>query len=1210
MIKFSASQAYLGQSFKDLLEIPEYASNWYRLLLGEETEQDWLGGFVQDTEHGNGWAMRDEISDVSLHDAAGKTLYWQPHGEDWEHAQVDSAHQTASDVFTDPPEWLQIWTGKLDDQNNVVDGGVVDTSEINPHGQGWIESQDLEDLTVTQEQEDHNHVYARTAGGEWQHVQMEFSDAPKLDLYLEQDVVPDDVDTSDGYTLGGFGIPDADPEDSFDYQVTGGADQDVFTIQNGGLVFEAGTEIDYHAQSEYEVEVTGQDQDGNESIETFTVYVTYADGAGNSRAEAREIGVLSQGDTFEHSEDVGRLGDHADYYSFELEDNLDVAVEASGQDETRNAMGLRLYDSQGSLISHSNQDNDQESIAVTLEEGVYYVNVYEYLGRSEDYDLSIRADTFRTADSPEKAMEIGELSPGDSREHSVEVFDRIVREDYYTFTLTEQGQVDISMLFDEDLDQNLGFRILDSDEEHIEFDVSDTGEAFLSQELEAGDYYIEAWPVHGSHEYELNVDVNEPGGTLEDFSSEAGDTELNKTAADKATASNQKKEYFQEESDSLGTEQMDYDFSQSYTENSSLSTENDSSNILNFSDDSIGMWAGEEGVSLDKTFDDFLLDETIEGSPIFETASHELSYNYHTSIKAGLLAELNLETGHLDLDYPVDMDPGVPETVSSGQSFSVDTSDYSLTEATLQSNAPNPNDFGFSVDLIPPQLEMSVSDISLDAPLWSPASSFEYSGFDVDIAPAGDPISLVDGTLGDFELDQDFGPVGFEMGMPTGLELESQPVSSHTLDPVSTQGDDYGTTDDSFVNLGLSLTGLAQNAFGFPDLLESSYDFGVAELGYTVADVSANLGLTFAQDFTFEPGEVEVSMQTQDGQVQTGQLGDDFTFDAPEDSGSMDIDATYTLNGEINNNTGVMPNGSITADVLDAHLEILDFVDIGMDPLYSDEFPDGGWDALDEPLWLYENTFDLELEEDVTYQTEIGDDLPAHLSIDSFGDVSVQESQTVTVAAAVENTGDRETTQNISLSVDDVHLEEEFTIPAGDTRDISFDLDTAEHGLDIGEYDLELDTGDESESVTLEVLPADDESDDDFLEIYDISISPESPGVGESFSVKVKGFGAQSADAVNPSVTLAIPKDDYEHTFNPASLDDGQTEEVIFLEGIVDAGEYKAEVTVDAVNAQSVTEQIEFAIGGSDQDVHYVVTDYEELDFALQDKEIWPGMNW
>ena len=98
------------------------------------------------------------------------------------------------------------------------------------------------------------------------------------------------------------------------------------------------------------------------------------------------------------------------------------------------------------------------------------------------------------------------------------------------------------------------------------------------------------------------------------------------------------------------------------------------------------------------------------------------------------------------------------------------------------------------------------------------------------------------------------------------------------------------------------------------------------DFSYDLLDIKGNLGLALRQDFTFEPDQVRVTMSVEGQGEQTGMLGDpsaEFKFKAPSDGcGVLEVKAKYELFGNLKNELGLAPKGSLEAKGLEGNLAI------------------------------------------------------------------------------------------------------------------------------------------------------------------------------------------------------------------------------------------------------------------------------------------------
>ena len=92
---------------------------------------------------------------------------------------------------------------------------------------------------------------------------------------------------------------------------------------------------------------------------------------------------------------------------------------------------------------------------------------------------------------------------------------------------------------------------------------------------------------------------------------------------------------------------------------------------------------------------------------------------------------------------------------------------------------------------------------------------------------------------------------------------------------------------------------------------EIDADKNIITLNYLLLDAQLKGGFKAFQEFSFKPTSVDIKMEAKvDGQVfdvQTGHLGDLFSFAAPDvGSGNIEVTPYYVLKGQIENKTGVI----------------------------------------------------------------------------------------------------------------------------------------------------------------------------------------------------------------------------------------------------------------------------------------------------------------
>ena len=215
----------------------------------------------------------------------------------------------------------------------------------------------------------------------------------------------------------------------------------------------------------------------------------------------------------------------------------------------------------------------------------------------------------------------------------------------------------------------------------------------------------------------------------------------------------------------------------------------------------------------------------------------------------------------------------------------------------------------------------------------------------------------------------------------------------------------------------------------------------------------------------------------------------------------------------------------------------------------------------------------------------------------SPADGTVEQGETVTAEATVENTGDAEGSQSVTFSVvdTDISLSQTVTLPAGESTVVSFDLDTTD--VPAGEYThtVSTDNGSSEGSLTVQEPPEPAQFQLSGLDPVDVSVTQ-----GEELVVtaSVQNAGEQEA---TQDVVLTVSGLG-EVASESLTLVGGGSDSVSFTVDTtgVDPGEYTHTVSTDdgssegSLTVQEPPEPAQFQLSGLDP-VDVSVTQGEEL---------------
>jgi Ca2+-binding RTX toxin-like protein len=336
---------------------------------------------------------------------------------------------------------------------------------------------------------------------------------------------------------------------------------------------------------------------------------------------------------------------------------------------------------------------------------------------------------------------------------------------------------------------------------------------------------------------------------------------------------------------------------------------------LNFSATGLNMW-GAGQANLDTRWTGLLWN--YDDADTFHQSGSlgELSFDYGLHAQIGFMADLAAQTGSVDISYPIEVDVRLPTIVRSGEAFVVDTSNWRAANPLLQTFGFDAASASFGLDFVF-RVAGGLSNIKFDAPLLPPLRLGDA------LVEIDESTTLIDIGVGD--LSGTFDAPGqmhdLTVRLPESLETRSHPAGTYfaSLQPLSASG-----TSEPFMKLDLDVDALAQSVFDLPEgALYGTYAVrGVGDLNYSLLGVTADLGLELTQEFSFVPQSVGVTLTANTGETHSGVLGQAFTFTSPASaSGTLDIEATYTLNGVLVNKTGFVLSDSIKVDALSLDLQ-------------------------------------------------------------------------------------------------------------------------------------------------------------------------------------------------------------------------------------------------------------------------------------------------
>jgi Ca2+-binding RTX toxin-like protein len=343
------------------------------------------------------------------------------------------------------------------------------------------------------------------------------------------------------------------------------------------------------------------------------------------------------------------------------------------------------------------------------------------------------------------------------------------------------------------------------------------------------------------------------------------------------------------------------------------------------------------------------LGDTYNKAGTIDTAALDLDYSITAGAAIG--ANFTATSGYVDVGCNVVVNATLPNVVRCGEYFVIDTSNYSVGSSSLTSTSPSISAEIYA-DL---SANASLSNISVGGLLSIDPLNYTYNNHVtlLDITQAYPDATF---TAGPFTVGGHLPVInaaGTGYATVTAKDQSDLPILQSTADL------------DRLVALAASkipataapaLAYLGGDPSGSKDILEGTWGSsdGV-HVDYTLFDAELSAGLYAIQTFTFTVTSIGVTMVSDyNGETRTGELGDAFIFSTPTTgTGTIAVNATYSLNGTLTNDTGVV--GNCTLDLSALQFDLLG-TGVGLDTSLPGFSASLGKNSYTNPFSLYNNT--------------------------------------------------------------------------------------------------------------------------------------------------------------------------------------------------------------------------------------------------------------
>jgi hypothetical protein len=291
--------------------------------------------------------------------------------------------------------------------------------------------------------------------------------------------------------------------------------------------------------------------------------------------------------------------------------------------------------------------------------------------------------------------------------------------------------------------------------------------------------------------------------------------------------------------------------------------------------------------------------------------------SFSGSLSASLILALQAKTGGISLDYPVNGGVVVPNAVAPGQQFVVQTLDNGVLNATLSAVFPT-----FTATLT------AGLDATLNATIDSDLLPGSPYYIDFDAHPSYQLFKLESGEKKSIGFD---GVGSLDFLIPKDYEQTSTTTGTGGLPTVTTNAQ-----TPNFVSASIELFKLLTE-LGVPIPPLSGSFFG-GDVSYDIASATLHAGIDIAQQFQFQPTGISVTITTPWGASATVPIGSNATFTVPSDQTvgqNFTLTTSYTLTGNLVNNSGIAGNADLALSALSGNVEHLG----SFGPLFQTDIP-------------------------------------------------------------------------------------------------------------------------------------------------------------------------------------------------------------------------------------------------------------------------------
>lgn len=331
------------------------------------------------------------------------------------------------------------------------------------------------------------------------------------------------------------------------------------------------------------------------------------------------------------------------------------------------------------------------------------------------------------------------------------------------------------------------------------------------------------------------------------------------------------------------------------------------SETVEFNTTDQSMWSTGQAITIDESWTLFS-----EGfSDHFSEFDDDLTVT--ASANVSLVFDIKGDSGSISLDYPVNVSFDMPNVVSAGQQFTVQSFDNGLDSSSSHLTATFP-------ELMADLKAIFTANFSLDFDsdlLGSDSTGYNYTDTIDIISVSSGEATTIDGI-------SLFMPTAYD-GSQTTQQVGTGPLAPVTLD----------VTTPYVATTGVNLLSVIEDIVG-PEFPSLSGTFLDGDISYNLLTAYLDAQVAITQQFEFLPTGLNLTLSAPWGESVTIPVGQSATFNVPYywDSETT-LTASYSLQGNLVNQTGFV--GTATLDLTALAGSVDDLGSFG--PLFTDSIP-------------------------------------------------------------------------------------------------------------------------------------------------------------------------------------------------------------------------------------------------------------------------------